>query len=257
MFAGGRRRGKRGRERGKKKGRRGGRKGREGMVRSPAQGSAIGTVTPPITTPQAEVVCAEGWPAGQDGWAKGRWLRLGGAGPRSGSLRLQMVPGCQPCPRPPGSLSADFTPLALCRPGYGVPGGSGQTQLLPPCHSQRVSGVGQVAGRGCLPPPCLLLAAPGDSEGGPGGPGVAGRARGLPLRVRPSAGPAAVPAHGGLPPGHAVPPSGWVSALPHPSCPVPTSPFPLPLRDETLTLLPQGGHTVPPLRWEGTWPPYW
>lgn len=32
------------------------------MVRSLAQGSAVGTVTPPIATPQAEVVCAEGWP---------------------------------------------------------------------------------------------------------------------------------------------------------------------------------------------------
>ena len=40
-----------GRERGRKKGRREGKKGREGVVQLPAQGSAVGTVTPPVATP--------------------------------------------------------------------------------------------------------------------------------------------------------------------------------------------------------------
>ena len=37
----------------------------------------------------------------------------------------------------------------------------------------------------------------------------------------------------------------------------PPHPSHCPLRDKTLTLLLQRGHTVTPLRWEGAWPPCW
>lgn len=46
-----------GRERGRKKGRREGKKGREGVVQSPAQGSAVGTVTPPRCHPLRQRWC--------------------------------------------------------------------------------------------------------------------------------------------------------------------------------------------------------
>lgn len=134
-----------------------------------------------LTVHRPAEVCTEGQPAGRSRWTKENVADMEEQGPAN----------------PQTVLPSRVTPLctdhvALCRPRCRIPGGSGQTQLLPPRHSQWVSGAGQVAGQRCLPPPGLLRAAPGDMAGRPGGPGVPVGAWVLPLCVGPHAGPASI-----------------------------------------------------------------